>query len=83
MTYLGQVLPWGRAVDFGSTIRVGLQGGRRLSALFGLTIHPEGGILKGQHFHIQAEVPVAQSLDGPQLRRRWIVRLGWQVEFGS
>lgn len=141
VTYLGQVLPWGWAADFGSTVRVGrndngyrlgdryqlggsitrqfrnsmsasggirgerwgnirgadatldvtdeptkdplLQGGRRLSALLGLTVHPEGGILRGQHFHIQAEVPVAQSLEGPQLRRRWVVRLGWQVEFGS
>ena len=58
-----------------------LQGGTRLSALLGLTVHPQDGLLRGQHFHIQAEVPVAQSLDGPQLRRRWIVRLGWQVEF--
>ena len=138
-TYLGQVLPWGWAADFGSTVRLGLndnryslgnryqlgisitrqlehlvsvsggargerwenirgsdslrdptdeptkdpnlQGGKRLSALLGITFHPENGILKGQHFHIQAEVPVVQSLDGPQLQRRWIFRLGWQVEF--
>ncbi len=139
VTYLGQVLPWGRAADFGSTVRLGqndngyrlgnryqlgvsitrqlehsvsvsggvrgerwanirgsdalldptdeptkdphLQGGKRLSALFGLTVHPQNGILKGQHLHLQAEVPLVQSLDGPQLRRRWVFRLGWQVEF--
>lgn len=139
MTYLGQVLPWGWAADFGSTVRVGrndngyrlgnryqlggsitrqlphsvsvsggargerwgnihgsdamldptdeptkvpqLQGGTRLSALLGITVHPQKGILTGQHLHLQAEVPVMQSLDGPQLQRRWIVRLGWQVEF--
>ena len=139
ITYLGQVLPWGWAADFGSTVRVGrndngyrlgnryqlggsitrqlphsvsvsggargerwgnihgsdamldptdeptkdprLQGGTRLSALLGLTVHPQGGMFSGQHLHLQTEVPVAQSLDGPQLRRRWIFRLGWQVEF--
>ena len=37
--------------------------------------------LKRQHFHIQAELPLVQHLDGPQLQRRWLVRLGWQVEF--
>ena len=58
-----------------------LQGGKRLSALLGITVHPEKWILRGQHFHVQAEVPLVQSLDGPQLQRSWIVRLGWQVEF--
>ena len=139
VTYLGQVLPWGWAADFGSTVRVGrndndyrlgdryqlgvsvtrqlkhevsvsggargerwgnirgadamldptdeptkdphLQGGTRLSALLGITVHPQKGIFTGQHLHLQAEVPLVQSLDGPQLRKRWIVRLGWQVEF--
>ena len=58
-----------------------LQGGRRLSAMFGVTFHPQGGPLDGQHFHLQYEVPLAESLDGPQLRRSWVVRLGWQLEF--
>jgi len=58
-----------------------LQGGKRLSALLGVTFHPQHGLLKGQHFHIQAEVPVVQSLDGPQLQRSWVLRFGWQVEF--
>jgi hypothetical protein len=58
-----------------------LQGGKRLSALFGITFHPQKGLLKGQHIHIQAEVPVVQSLDGPQLQRSWLIRCGWQLEF--
>ena len=58
-----------------------LQGGKRLSALLGVTFHPRNGLLKGQHFHVQAEVPVVQSLDGPQLQRSWVLRFGWQVEF--
>ncbi len=139
-TYLGQVLPWGWAADFGSTVRLGrndngyrlgnryqlgvsivrqlrhsvslsagargeflrnirgsdslldptdeptkdpnMQGGKRLSALFGFTFHPEEGVFKGQHFHLQSEVPVVQSLNGPQLQKRWTIRLGWQLEFG-
>ena len=58
-----------------------LQGGKRLSALLGITFHPQNGFLKGQHFHFLGEVPVVQSLDGPQLQRRWLIRLGWQLEF--
>jgi len=58
-----------------------LQGGKRISALFGITFHPQEGLLKGQHIHIQAEVPVVQSLDGPQLQRSLVIRAGWQFEF--
>ena len=60
-----------------------LQGGKRLSVVAGLTFHPGTGILKNQHFHLQAEAPRLQSLDGPQLKRSWILRLGWQMEFGG
>ena len=59
-----------------------LQGGKRLSALLGITFHPRNGLLKGQHFHILGEVPVVQSLDGPQLQRSFVLRLGWQIELG-
>lgn len=58
-----------------------LQGGRRLSALLGITFHPPKGLLKGQHMHALGDVPLVQSLDGPQLQRRWVIRLGWQLEF--
>lgn len=58
-----------------------LQGGKRLSALLGITFHPQEGLLKGQHFHVQGEVPVVQSLDGPQLQRSRLIRFGWQLEF--
>ena len=57
------------------------QGGKRLSALAGITFHPQKGLLKNQHLHVLGEVPVVQSLDGPQLRGRWSIRLGWQLEF--
>jgi hypothetical protein len=58
-----------------------LQGGQRLSALLGITFHPVSKLLKGQHLHVLGEVPVVQSLDGPQLKRKWVIRAGWQLEF--
>lgn len=58
-----------------------LQGGKRLSALLGITVHPENGLLKDQHFHVLGEAPFVQSLDGPQLKRSWTIRVGWQLEF--
>ena len=58
-----------------------LQGGKLLSALFGITFHPQGGAFKGQHFHALLDLPVFQSLDGPQLKKKWGVRVGWQIEF--
>ena len=139
LTYLGQALPWGWAVDFSAPVHFGrndigyrlgnryqssatvarefangvslsagvrgeiwdnihgtdpsldptdeptkdanLQGGKRLSALLGIAFHPQKGLLKGQHLHLLGEVPVAQSLDGPQLKRSWVIRIGWQLEF--
>ena len=58
-----------------------LQGGKRLDLLFGVTFHPAEGGFKGQQFSVNADVPVSQSLNGPQLQRRWALRLGWQWEF--
>jgi hypothetical protein len=58
-----------------------LQGGKRLSASLGVTIHPPDGFLKGQQFLVQGEVPVMQSLDGPQLKRSYMLHVAWQWGF--
>lgn len=58
-----------------------LQGGRRFDFAFGASIHPVEGELKGHSFFVFASRPVFQSLNGPQLQRRWVVKLGWQYEF--
>ena len=58
-----------------------LQGGKRIDLTFGASFHPTGELLKGQEFFVHFNKPVYQSLDGPQLQRRWVVRLGWQWEF--
>ena len=58
-----------------------LQGGRRIDLTFGVSIHPVKAGLKGNTFFVNAVRPVYQSLDGPQLQRRWGLQLGWQYEF--
>ncbi|MHB1948632.1 MAG: transporter [Gammaproteobacteria bacterium] len=55
-----------------------LQGGKLLNALFGVNFHPHNWFFNGQKFSIQADVPVWQSLDGPQLKRSFAVHIAWQ-----
>jgi hypothetical protein len=57
------------------------QGGKRLDFTFRTDVHPAEGILMGHSFFIDLVKPVYQSLNGPQLERRWAVRLGWHYEF--
>ena len=57
------------------------QGGKRVNALWGVTLHPPKGFFKGQQFFVQGDVPVIQSLDGPQLKRSYMVHVTWQWEF--
>ena len=58
-----------------------LQGGKRLDLTFGASFHPTEGFLKGNGFFVDFSKPILQSLDGPQLQKRWAIRLGWQKEF--
>lgn len=58
-----------------------LQGGKRLSSSLGVTVHPPMGLFKGQQFLVQGEVPIVQSLDGPQLKRTFMLHLAWQWGF--
>lgn len=55
-----------------------LQGGRRLDVALGMSVHPTNGFLRGQEFFSHVGTPAWQSLNGPQLRRRWTARVGWQ-----
>ena len=58
-----------------------LQGGKRLDITLGMSIHPTEGFLKDSQFFVHFNKPILQSLDGPQLQRRWVIKLGWQREF--
>jgi len=55
------------------------QGGKRLDATLSITIHPR--FLRGHQFLFEGQFPVAQSLDGPQLKRTWLFHCGWQYDF--
>ena len=57
------------------------QGGKRLDAVLGATFTPLGRFFKGQQFLVQGDVPVAQSLNGPQLKRSYMLHVAWQREF--
>ena len=55
------------------------QGGQRLDAALAITVHPR--FLRGHQFLFEGQVPVAQSLDGPQLKQTWVFQCGWQFDF--
>ena len=55
------------------------QGGKRLDASIGVNLYPT--FLRGHQFLVEGEFPLWQSLDGPQLQRSWLLRVGWQYDF--
>lgn len=58
-----------------------LQGGTRVDALLGIIIHPAAGIFKGQQLLVEGDAPFFQSLDGPQLKRRYMLHTALQWAF--
>lgn len=57
------------------------QGGKRVNALLGITFHPATGLLAGQQFLVEGALPMIQSLDGPQLRRSYMLHAAVQWQF--
>ena len=57
------------------------QGGRRPSPSVQLSVHPASGFFKDHQFLVQGEVLVVQSLDDPQLKRRYTLHAAVQWEF--
>jgi len=63
-----------------------LRAGRRLDALFGLSIVPSElgdhlGAMKGMRIAIEGGLPAYQNLDGPQLGESWQITTGIQYAF--
>ena len=58
-----------------------LQGGKRLDVAVGVDVHPISGVFQSSRFYVDVSAPVYQSLNGPQLQKRWGTRLGLQWEF--
>jgi len=66
------------------TMDPNLRGGTRRSLSAGVNlIFPNklGGILAGQRFAVEFQIPVYQDLDGPQMELDWILLAGWEYTF--
>ena len=57
-----------------------LQGGKRIDLTLGANIHPTSKFFNGQQFFVHISKPVLQSLNGPQLQNRDVIKLGWLWE---
>ena len=67
---------------FEQTMDPDLQGGKRLNAFFGINFSPCcERFLKNQQIFVQGDLPIVESLDGPQLQTSWNIRIAWQYAF--
>jgi hypothetical protein len=67
---------------FEQTMDPNLQGGKRLNAFFGINLSPCcDRFLRNQQFFVRGDLPMVQSLDGPQLQTSWTIRVAWQWTF--
>ncbi len=57
------------------------RGGTRLDLGFGLNLYAPQGGLKGGRLAVEFELPIYQSLEGPQLETDWQLTLGAQYAF--
>lgn len=63
------------------TSRTDLRGGERVDLLFGMDLFAPEGKLQGNRLAIEAGLPIYQHLDGPQLKTRYRLTVGWQLVF--
>ena len=57
------------------------RGGTRLDLGFGVNLYAPKGALKGGRLALEFELPIYQSLEGPQLETDWQLTLGAQYAF--
>ncbi|MGB3695463.1 MAG: hypothetical protein WA865_20565 [Spirulinaceae cyanobacterium] len=57
------------------------RGGTRLDLGFGLNLYAPQGGLKGGRLAVEFELPIYQSLEGPQLETNWQLTFGGQYAF--
>ncbi|MEQ8745468.1 hypothetical protein [Pyruvatibacter sp.] len=56
-------------------------GGRFIEAGLGVNLVGQEGYIRGHRLAIEANVPVMQDLNGPQMKRDWSLMAGWQYAF--
>ena len=63
------------------TARTDLRAGTRLDIPVGLNFYAPSGSLAGHRLAVEANIPVWQRLDGPQLETDLVLSIGWQKSF--
>lgn len=56
-------------------------GGTWLDSGIGLNLYGQEGLLEGHRLAIEGILPLYQDLNGPQLKRDWMLVVGWQKAF--
>lgn len=62
-------------------IREELRGGTRVDIPLGVNLYFPSGALKGHRIAAEWQIPVFQSLRGPQIETDWVLTVGWQKSF--
>ncbi|MEZ5709672.1 MAG: transporter [Blastomonas sp.] len=57
------------------------QGGERIDLIGGVNLVSTHGALAGHRLGVEFGAPVYQDLNGPQMKSRWFMTLGWQKAF--
>ncbi len=55
-----------------------VRGGKRMDLQFCLSFLPKQGFLKMSRLFMQLDKPIWQTVNGPQLKRRKFIKLGFQ-----
>ena len=53
-------------------------GGKTASLQFGMNLAGQTGLVRGHRLALEADIPIYQDLNGPQMERDFTVTLGWQ-----
>jgi hypothetical protein len=56
-------------------------GGETVTALFGVNLAGQSGLLRGQRLALEAGLPLYRKLNGPQMETDWTLTVGWQYAF--
>lgn len=56
-------------------------GGDQIDLLFGVNLMAPSGALSGHRLALEVGAPIYQDLNGPQLKRDYTLRVGWQKAF--
>ena len=56
----------------------GRRGGEQMDLMFGVNLLGKAGFVEHHRLAMEVGAPIYQSLDGPQLERKWLLTAGWK-----